>query len=258
MEITRAQNGRLIRYDAHPVVESVDPGSPALKAGIRSGDVIIAINGREFRTGDLIMPEALRPGAKVPVKAVRKGSTHIFRVQVQPRPEGFETPPCPWMDATIATAIAPQPNELAFAFVVADSSGQRRVLLPSPRPTPAPASARTPSAPRPPDMVTLAPGPFASVFVGGTSVIIGAQLIPMNDELGETFGVNEGLLVLKVLPGTPADASGLRGGDVLLTANDQDLASVRVLQREMNLAADREVKLQIVRQKKRQTVMLRW
>jgi S1-C subfamily serine protease len=112
--------------------------------------------------------------------------------------------------------------------------------------------------PLPPEPPLLTPSPFTTSLLGGTMLVAGAQVVPMNPELGQNFGVEEGLLVLKVLPGTPAYRSELRGGDVLLTANEQDLTSARVLQREMNLSAEHEVKLLIVRQKRRQTITLRW
>ena len=57
---------------------------------------------------------------------------------------------------------------------------------------------------------------------------------------------------------TPAQQAGLKGGDVLLKANDQRLTSPRVLERVLNIAADREVKLTILRQKQQQTVTLKW
>jgi hypothetical protein len=44
----------------------------------------------------------------------------------------------------------------------------------------------------------------------------------------------------------------------MLTANEQDLTSARVLQWEMNRSDNHEVKLLVVRKGKRQTITLRW
>ena len=70
-----------------------------------------------------------------------------------------------------------------------------------------------------------------------------------------------GLLVWQVLPGTVAHRAGLRRNDILLTANDSALGSVRVLQRLMNrstVRGQREVRLKILRKKEQQTVTLKW
>ena len=262
-ELSGSQQGsrpNVIVRRGYPTVESVDPGSPAVKAGIRSGDVIIAIDGREFRTLDVITPELLRPGAKVAAKIRRDGVARIVTIHVEPRPDGFETPPCQWLDATIATAIAPTPpNEFFYRFSVPDSAPRPRPsLVRTPRPASPATTSRPAPMPLPPEPPLLTPSPFTTSLLGGTMLVAGAQVVPMNPELGQNFGVEEGLLVLKVLPGTPAYRSELRGGDVLLTANEQDLTSARVLQREMNLSAEHEVKLLIVRQKRRQTITLRW
>jgi serine protease Do len=73
------------------VIEFVEPGSPAEKAGLKGGDVISAINGTPIRTGnDLVNPIASAPiGSKVKItyyrdkeqketSAVVEDRTHVF------------------------------------------------------------------------------------------------------------------------------------------------------------------------------------
>jgi hypothetical protein len=45
--------------------------------------------------------------------------------------------------------------------------------------------------------------------------LAGAEFWALTPELAENFAVDEGLLVLRVVPGTPAHRLGLRGGDVV-------------------------------------------
>jgi len=55
------------------VIESVEPGSPAEKAGLKGGDVITSVNGQAVKTGnDLVNPIAQAPiGSKVRLNYVR-------------------------------------------------------------------------------------------------------------------------------------------------------------------------------------------
>jgi S1-C subfamily serine protease len=55
------------------VVERVEPGGPAAKAGIHAGDVITAVAGQDTATTDDLTSvlEALRPGQSVPVQVTR-------------------------------------------------------------------------------------------------------------------------------------------------------------------------------------------
>jgi putative serine protease PepD len=52
------------------LVVSVDPGGPAAKAGIRSGDLIVAVAGKSIDTTDVLVNvlAGLRPGQTVPVQ----------------------------------------------------------------------------------------------------------------------------------------------------------------------------------------------
>jgi S1-C subfamily serine protease len=75
------------------------------------------------------------------------------------------------------------------------------------------------------------------------------------EELGE--GTGRGVRVLRVEPGTPAATAGLRGQDVLLSANGQDLRALDDLQRVMVLAAPAEIHLDVLRSGERRLVAIR-
>lgn len=70
------------------LVGDVQPGTPADKAGIKSGDVIIALNDQPI-TGenDLLLAVAnFSPGQEVKVKYIRDGHEHTVKVTLAERP----------------------------------------------------------------------------------------------------------------------------------------------------------------------------
>jgi regulator of sigma E protease len=63
--------------NAHPRVPVVNPGEPAEKAGIRPGDVVLAVNGREVTFGTQLR-EAIAQNAEKPVTlTVRRGEERL-------------------------------------------------------------------------------------------------------------------------------------------------------------------------------------
>jgi S1-C subfamily serine protease len=92
-----------------------------------------------------------------------------------------------------------------------------------------------------------------------TAPVAGAKLVGIHDEVfGHIFGVSSGVLVTEVFS-DPAQSTGLRGGDVILRADGQDLTSVAQFRRIVAAhRSDRVVDLQIVRQKRARVLTLRW
>jgi serine protease Do len=77
--------------------------------------------------------------------------------------------------------------------------------------------------------------------------------------LKQYFGVDSGLLVLSVVPGTPAADAGLRDGDVIVGAGGKAITSPMDLSRALNAARSRaSLTLEIVRQRKRRNIDLTW
>ena len=69
-------------------VQAVQPGGPAALAGVRAGDVIVAINGETVREPDEVS-EAVsehEPGDEIEVEVLRDGERRTIRVELAKRP----------------------------------------------------------------------------------------------------------------------------------------------------------------------------
>jgi S1-C subfamily serine protease len=74
---------------------------------------------------------------------------------------------------------------------------------------------------------------------GGLGRVAGAELREMTPELAEYFeGQAEGLLILRVIPDTPAGRLGLRGGDVVVEINGRPVQSSSDFRREIHRAQE--------------------
>jgi S1-C subfamily serine protease len=88
----------------------------------------------------------------------------------------------------------------------------------------------------------------------------GAALIRTNDDLLAALGApkgSTGVLVVNVTQGTPADASGLRAGDVVLSAEGHNVRDPEALAQLLALPMGDAVTLRVYGNHKVRTVTLR-
>lgn len=90
----------------------------------------------------------------------------------------------------------------------------------------------------------------------GMRAIGGAELTELNEGLGDYFGVDEGVLVVRVPDRTPAARAGLEAGDVIVRVNDRDVASVSELRRAIGRTGE-PIRLEVVRRNARRTIEMR-
>ena len=80
---------------------------------------------------------------------------------------------------------------------------------------------------------------------------LGVQIQPVNGEIAESLGLSEdahGALVAMVLPDSPAQAGGLRAGDVIIGYDDKTIDEVRDLTRAVaDTKADTSVEIEVWR-----------
>lgn len=107
------------------LVSDVTPGGPADKAGIKRGDVILALNGTKVDqlTELTSMVAQLAPGTKVDVKVLRNGEESDFNVTLGKLPENVSEPKEEQIENEIgitANEITPQ---IASRFDLGESTG---------------------------------------------------------------------------------------------------------------------------------------
>ncbi len=260
----QGNDGRvMMRFVDHPTIESVEPGSPADRAGVRGGDRMLAMAGRDLRDAEIDFTPLLRPGTRIPIKVRRGVETKQLTVTVEPRPDDYATP-CPWVDERLATAFAPLQMRVTITSTGEGSEGAgggttggarvivQRIAPPAPTPPVPPVAAAPPSPPLP-SLPRVGGGGAAStlVFAGGPFVAVGA-------ELAEALGVERGLLLVTAGRGSPLVQSGLRAGDVLLTVEGQELTSPLVFMQAVEQAPDREVRVQLLRKRRPMALAVKW
>ncbi|MGR3436625.1 MAG: S1C family serine protease [Shimia sp.] len=79
---------------------------------------------------------------------------------------------------------------------------------------------------------------------------LGVQLRPVTDEVADVLGLasGDGAVVAEVLEDTPAEATGLRAGDIVLTLDGTEIGDVRDLTRAVGaLAPGSEIALEVLR-----------
>jgi S1-C subfamily serine protease len=230
-------------FDSYPEVSSVEPGSPAAKAGVRSGDILISFNSHDMRGTALQLKRWLKPGAPFVLQLRRNDQIREVRGTLGKRPEGWE--------------------EVNVVMVTPAQEMVRRAgsIGGEPLPRPSNVTIRQQRLPSTQPLRVLGP---AMGYGGGVYPFAGAEFTAMNADLSETMGVKpEGVFVTNVMEGSPARTAGLRGGDVILKADNIKIESpidlVRAIRNaDVRSTSNRAIELQIIRKRKPQTLTLRW
>ena len=235
-QTTELRDGKVFTVFVSPsVIESVEPGSPAAQGGLEAGDTIVAY-GRMTVPGAIPLGDVLVPGERVPIRIRRSGKERVMNVLVGTR------------QFTTMTLPALSGLDDAERTVRICSGGDNCVAAVAPMPALAP----------------TAPGRGFDKGNGWSSTdlsLAGATMTSINEDLESLTGVDAGILVLRVAPGTPAATSGLRGGDVIIRVNDEDCESVRDLQRAMQRASSkgvRKIALVVSRKQRETAITLQW
>ncbi|MEP6991569.1 MAG: PDZ domain-containing protein [bacterium] len=241
----------LVRYFAYPRVISVDPSSPAQRAGVAPNDTLLAYNGVDVSANDISFTRLLIPNAKVNIRIRRDGRVREIPVTVAAAPTRIvqrrddESRSREWSVATVPEGAAFPRLAPAAPF----PDGPSRVAM------------RASAAP----MAGLAPGglpqpPFA-LGTGFSDGVAGAQLSSIGQGLAKALGVATGVLVTAAAMGSPAYDSGLMDGDVILKVSGQAVRRVSEVRELVALASengDHAVALDILRQRKPLRLSLKW
>src|SRR3954463_2329392 len=253
-------------------VREVVRGSPADRAGVRSGDLVLRLNGRApTRQAVDELRESLDRGDSVRLRVRHDGeeADRLIIAAARPRtmvyglpgtiPGTVYTPG----DRRIVIRMDTIAGSIDSLVVRMDSLRSRlrtryrgdslvihtdtvfRVMRDSLR-------RQLPRAAR--EFRTAVP--FLAEF--GSRSVAGAEFAEMNAGLGKYFHTNEGLLVLQVGPQTPSARGGLQAGDVVVEAAGRKVERVRDLRDAFTRAAGQEVRLTVLRDGRRQQLSVRW
>ena len=241
-QIRVENNEMFMRYLTYPEIASVDPRSPAQRAGVSPGDTLMAYNGRDVRQEEISMTKLLQPKATVRVRVRRDGRVREMPVLVAEAPARIKFRRDQEMQGADAGWV-PLP---------------RSPMIARTPPTPPPARAFVPPAAGRAVGTTYAAAPVLAL---STSVVLGAQFASVSESMKRNLGLPAGVLVIAVPIGSPADESGLQEGDVIVRVGDQAVKGVHELRDHVARAFDeggRSVVLELRRGKERRTLTLRW
>jgi serine protease Do len=168
-------------------VTCVDADSPAAKAGLKPGDVVIEYNGERVEGGEqfIRLVRETPPG--------RAAKLNVWRNN------GNQT-----LTATIGQR---QPNLLAFS-------------LDSPEPLSMPVPPEMPLMPAVPTMPDM-----PRTLMSWRSPMLGIESEALNPQLAEFFGVKEGVLVRSVTANSTAQKAGFKAGDVIIKVDGQPVVT---------------------------------
>lgn len=224
----RARLGVTVSTERNPAVDSigaelsgVTPGGPAERAGLRAGDIVTTFNGERLAGRYPVASEyQSEPGMKLVHFAQELDDGDTVAVEYR---RGREQ-----QRATIIASELEPERWFSYAWdpprLELDSLGHRKMAG---------------------DLVR-------SMIVAFGDRWLDMELVSLNPELGEYFGTNEGLLVIRA----PRDtALNLRSGDVILRIDGRTPSSHSQLMRVFrSYSVGEPVQIEIMRQKRRMTV----
>ena len=106
------------------LVQQVQPNGPADKAGLKPGDIITTLDGRQIKDGDDLVNEiaSRRPGSTIRLGFLRDGKTQDATVTIGDRDKVFAD--LGQQQSNAAPDNATQPGEAKLGIVVRDASPQ--------------------------------------------------------------------------------------------------------------------------------------
>jgi serine protease Do len=192
------------------IVADVTADSPAEKAGIRKGDVVVEFDGERVRSVRQFMRlvQETPPGRQVSAALTRDGQR---------------------------TTVTVEPRQGSAIRFLGDFDGVRAMgefdrdffegFPAPPDPPPAPAVPGVPPPPPP------APRPDVESFFYRSRTGIGITVTPLSDQLADYFGAKRGVLVTAVQDGSAAQKAGFKAGDVVTALNGTEVSQPAELSR---------------------------
>ena len=178
------------------LIENVREGTPATRAGLQKGDIVVEFDGEPARSARQFtrLVRETAPGRAVKMTVLREGS----RRTVDITPEARDSVTLQQFPGVTGDALRTLPRDFDFRF---DPQGG-----------------------------------WGEAFFFGSPRRMGLSVVPLSDQLATYFGVKEGVLVSEVSSGTPAADAGIQAGDVITAVNGRSVMSSADLVREVRQA----------------------
>jgi serine protease Do len=205
-----------LRDEAGVEITSVIHDSPAERAGLKSGDVVVAYSGEKIQGREQFsrMVRETPIGREVKLDIIRNGAAQTIAAKVGV-PRSF----CPVPGVCIT-------NDGVQRF--------NRQQMPMP-------DMPMPDVPR--------------VFEGMHSPMLGIEAEVIEGQLAQYFGVPDGgVLVRSVLRNSPAEKAGIKAGDVILRIDESKVTSAADISARLRAAQGKSVQLAVMRERKEVTV----
>jgi len=206
------------------MINNVVDDSPAEKAGLEDGDVILEFNGKTISDNDDLV-KAVRgtsPGDKVKVVVLRNGKNESLEVEVGKH----EDKSFVWVSGDDADA----PHYKHFG------DGDHKVIIMSGD-----------------DDFTWTVDQDMPFGFDNDRGYMGVNLDDMNEQMGEYFGVEDGkgALVTEVVEDSPADKAGLKAGDVIVRLGEKEIDSTTALHKAVaKTEPEQQMAVKVMRQGK--------
>jgi membrane-associated protease RseP (regulator of RpoE activity) len=213
-------------------VTRVVDGSPADEAGIEDGDIIVLFDGEVIR-GPVGLTKRIHKkeaGDTVRIVVLRDGKRETLDAELGDRSDRFELmvePEIRLLDEFVMPDVQRQIEEGLRAYdwsVVGDCDEdddedcKNRFL-------------------------------YNYRFSWPGKVVLGVQLVEVTSELREHLGAGEdaGVLVSKVLDGTPAEKAGILVGDLIVTVEGEEISNSVELRRALHGKTGETFEIEVIR-----------
>ncbi len=217
-------------------IEEVDQESPAAKAGLREGDIVIDVDGDRVRSARQFsrLIQETPAGRSVALGIVRDGQRQSVSVTPEARAFGLG-----WDSDRI---------ERDFGRSLRELEPRLREIEPRLREL----------EPRLREFRYNGPMDFNFDLVPGWSSPrsrLGVQVEELTPQLAEYFGAkNGGVLVSSINSGSPAEKAGLKAGDVITSINGDAVRDSEDVIDELRAVEGQDVTIGILREKKESSV----
>jgi hypothetical protein len=232
---SRTSSDHRVRFFDYPRIALVEPSSPADRAGVLRGDTVLALNGTDVMSEVISFTKLLVPESQIVMRIRRGGSAKDLKVVVGEPPEYYarRREPGAYGGARVEVAGTPEPARPI------QSEPNRVIVMPA----------------RPEGV----PGVSGFRYWTEFQAMAGASFETVTEAWAKALRVDDGVLVTRAPPGSPAHRSGLREGDVIVRAAGDKIRTVSNLRTVLAEGDGTEgVKLVILRERKERDITLRW